>query len=52
MMAIVNHPTECVIIDNGKGESRRMIVCDQNIENEPLSALIGFHSSTGCDYTS
>ena len=51
-MVIVHHPTERVIIDNGNGESRRMIVCDQNIDNEQCSALIGFHSFTGCDYTS
>ena len=52
VMAIVHHPTERVIIDNGNGESRRMIVCDQNIDNEQRSALIDFHSFTGCDYTS
>ena len=28
---------------NGNGESRGMIVCDQNIENEQHSALTGFH---------
>ena len=33
-MAIVHHPTERVVIDNDNGESRRMIVCDQNIDNE------------------
>ena len=52
VMAIVHHPTERMIIDNGNGESRRMIVCNQNIDNEQLSALIGFHSFTGCDYIS
>ena len=34
LMAIVHHPTERVVIDNDNGESRRMIVCDQNIDNE------------------
>ena len=51
VMAIVNHPTERVIIDNSNGESKRMIVCNQNIDNEKRSALIGFHSFTGCNYT-
>ena len=31
-MATVNHPTERVIIDNGNGKSRKMILCDQNNE--------------------
>ena len=52
VMTIVHHPTERVIIDNGNGESRRMIVYDQNIDNEQRSALISFQSFTGCDYTS
>ena len=34
LMAIIHHPTERVIIHNGNGESRRMIVCGQNIDNE------------------
>ena len=33
-MAIIHHPTERVIIHNGNSESRRMIVCGQNIDNE------------------
>ena len=52
VMAVVHHPTERVITDNSNGESRRMIVCDQNIDNEQRSALVGFHSFTGRDYTS
>ena len=32
VMATVNHPTERVIIDNGNGKSRKMILCDQNNE--------------------
>ena len=52
VMAIVHHSTERVIIDNGNSESRRMIVCDQTIDNEQRSEMIGFHSLTGCDYTS
>ena len=31
-MATVNHPIERVIIDNGNGKSRKMILCDQNNE--------------------
>ena len=51
VMAIVHHSTERVIIDNGNSESRRMIVCDQTIDNEQRSEMIGFHSLTGYDYT-
>ena len=50
-MAIVHHSTECVTIDNGNSESRRMIVCDQTIDNEQRSEMIGFQSLTGYDYT-
>ena len=32
VMATVNHPIERVIIDNGNGKSRKMILCDQNNE--------------------
>ena len=51
VMAIVHHSTERVIIDNGNSESRRMIVCDQTIDNEQRSEMIGFQSLTGFDYT-
>ena len=51
VMAIVHHSTECVTIDNGNSESRRMIVCDQTIDNEQRSEMIGFQSLTGYDYT-
>ena len=51
VMAIVHHSTERVIIDNGNSESRRMIVCDQTIDNEQRSEMIGFQSLTGYDYT-
>ena len=51
-MAVVHDSTERVINDNGNSESRRMIVCDQTIYNEQRSEMIGFHSFTGCDYTS
>lgn len=33
-MTIVHHPTEQVILDNGNGQSRRKIMCNQNIDNE------------------
>ena len=49
-MAFVHDSTERVINDNGNSESRRMIVCDQTIDNEQRSEIIGFHSFTGCDY--
>ena len=52
VMAFVHHSTERVIIDNGNSESRRMIVCDQTIDNEQRSEMIGFHSLSGYDYTS
>ena len=52
VIAIVHHWTENVIIDNGNGKSREMIVYDQNIDDEECSALVGFLSFTGCDYTS
>ena len=52
VIVIVHHLTERVVIDSGNGESRRMILCNQNIDNEQLSALMGFHSFTVCDYTS
>ena len=51
VMAIVHHSTECVTIDNGNSESRRMIVCDQTIDNEQRSEMVGFQSLTGYDYT-
>ena len=50
-MAIVHDSTERVINDNDNSESRRMIVCDQTIDNEQRSEMIGFHSFTGYDYT-
>ena len=40
VIAIVHHPTKRVIINNGNGESTRMVVCEQNIDNEQRSALI------------
>ena len=52
VMTTVHHPTKRLIVDNGNGESRRMIVCDKNIDNEQRSVVVGFHSFTGCDYTS
>ena len=51
VMAIVHNSIERVIIDNGNSESRGMIVCDQTIDNEQRSEMIGFHSFTGYDYT-
>ena len=51
VMAIVHHSTKRVIIDNGSSESRRMIVCDQTIDNEQRLEMIGFQSLTGYDYT-
>ena len=51
VMAIVHHPSESSIIDKDSGESGRMNVY-HNIDNEQRSALIGFHSFIGCDYTS
>ena len=51
VMTIVHHATKRVIIDNGNTESRRMIVCDQTIDNEQRLEMIGFQSLTGYDYT-
>ena len=52
VMAIIHHSTERVIIDNGNIESRRMIACDQIIDNEQCLEKTVFHSFTGYDYTS
>ena len=51
VMVIVHHSTERIIINNGNSESRRMIVCDQTVDNEQRSEMIGFQSLTGYDYT-
>ena len=51
LLLILSPSTECVIIDNGNSESRRMIVCDHTTDNEQRSEMISFQSLTGYDYT-
>ena len=52
VITIVYHSIKRVIIDNDNSEARRMIVCDQIIDNEQCSEMIVFNSFTGYDYTS
>ena len=52
VITIVYHSIKRVITDNDKSEAKKMIVCDQIIDNEQCSEMIVFDSFTGYDYTS